>query len=412
MRYRLLIAWRYFFARRHRSVVNIISRVSLGGIIVCAFSLIVVLSVYNGIGQLTQQLFNVFDPELLVESTEGKQFHCSDAVLAQLRAADGVDDVAPIIEEKAWATYRGHQAIVQLRGIDSHYTRQTGLDTLLTDGYWPLGRPSHGEMPYIVLGGELYYHLGISRYSNSAIQLLIPRRSVALGTTLEEAFNSSMAYPTGYFVIQQDIDSRYAVCDIALTRRLLDYADDEYTALSVSLQPKANAKKTREAITDILARAYHDVHFQCRDRMEQQPLYYKVYQSERLAIYLILSLITLVASLTLVASMRLLVLDKRDSSHVLQALGLTERDVRGVYIWQGMMIVATGCVVGLLAGFIVCLLQQHYGIVKMGENFVTEAFPVAMRALDFLYVFLIVMAIGTLAVVTTVRQTPVFRTRP
>lgn len=412
MRYRLLIAWRYFFARRHRSVVNIISRVSLGGIIVCAFSLILVLSVYNGIGKLTQQLFNVFDPELLIEPVEGKQFHCDDAILAQLRATDGVDDVAPIVEEKAWATYREHQAIVQLRGIDSHYTRQTGLDTLLADGVWMLGQADSGGMPYLVLGGELYYHLGISRYSNSPIQLLIPRRGSTIGTTLEDAFNGSLAYPTGYFVIQQDIDSRYAVCDIALTRQLLDYADDEYTALSVSLQPKADAKKVRTALLERLGDACPDVRFQCRDRMEQQPLYYKVFQSERLAIYLILSLITLVASLTLVASMRLLVIDKRDGSNVLQALGLTERDVRKVYTLQGMMIVATGCIVGLLAGFVVCLLQQRLGIVKMGENFVTEAFPVAMRGIDFLYVFLIVMVIGTLAVVTTVRQTPVFRTRP
>lgn len=407
MHYRLLIAWRYFFARRHRSVVNIISRISLGGISVCAFSLIVVLSVYNGIGKLTVQLFNIFDPELLIEATDDKQFCCSDAVLAQLRDIDGIDDIAPIVEEKAWAIYRNHQAIIQLRGIDNHYTHQTGIDTLLADGLWLLGQNNSDNVHHLVLGSELYYRLGISRYSNSTMQLLIPRRSGAIGTSLEDAFNSSLAYPTGYFVVQQDIDNRYAVCDIALVRQLLDYSDDTYTALSVSLLPNANQKNVRLALTDILHQAYPDIQFQCRNRMEQQPLYYKIFQSERLAIYLILSLITLVASLTLVASIRLLIIDKRNSSNVLQAIGLTERDVRNVYTLQGMMIVATGCIVGLIIGIAVCLIQQHYGIVKMGENFVTQSFPVAIRGIDILYVLLIVMVIGILAVVTTVRHTKV-----
>lgn len=411
MRYRLLIAWRYFFARRHRSVVNIISRVSLGGIIVCAFSLIVVLSVYNGIGQLTQQLFSVFDPELLVEPVAGKHFRCDTATLERLRHIDGVAAVAPIVEEKAWATYRGQQAIVQLRGIDNHYVNQTRLDTMLADGVWAVGEDNPDAMPTMVLGGELYYRLGISRYSNAPLQLLIPRRGVALGTTVEDAFNGAEVFPTGYFVIQQDVDNRYAVCDIALVRRLLDYDDNECSALSVSLTPRADLRQVRQQLTALLADACPDAQFQCRDRFEQQPLYFKVFRSERLAIYLILSLITLVASLTLVASMRLLVIDKRTDSTTLRALGLTAGDVRRVYTWQGMMIVATGCVVGLLAGFVVCLLQQRYGLVKMGDNFVTPYFPVAMRGVDFLAVFAIVMAIGTLGVVATVRQTPVFRTR-
>ncbi|KWW30187.1 MAG: lipoprotein-releasing system permease protein [bacterium P3] len=412
MRYRLLIAWRYFFARRHKSVVNIISRISLGGITVCAFSLIVVLSVYNGIGDLTQRLFNVFDPELLIDAAEGKSFRCDKKTLAQLRTTDGVAEVSQLVEEKAWATYRGQQAIVQLRGIDGSYIRQTGLDTLLADGAWMVGQKDSGGIEHIVLGGEIYYRLGISPYSNAPIQLFIPRRGTGIGTTMDEAFNSSAVYPSGYFVIQQDIDSRYAVCDISLIRRLLDYDDDVCTALSVSLTSRASVRQVRQTLLDKLGQAYPDITFRCRDRMEQQPLYYKVFRSERLAIYIILSLITLVASLTLVASMRLLVIDKRDDSATLRALGLTEHAIRQVYVWQGAMITAAGCVTGLLLGFAVCLLQQRFGIVKMGENFVTTSFPVAMRGIDFLSVFLIVMAIGGLAVITTVRRTSVFRTRP
>lgn len=396
------IAWRYFTSQRQKSVINIISRISLGGIIVCAFALVVVLSVYNGIGQLTQSLFNVFDPELIVEPAEGKSFSLQTETYAKLTELDGVESVSELVEEKAWMTQGERQAIVQLRGVDATYARQTGLDTLIQYGGYFTPATTEEKLPEVVLGSGIYYSIGINSYSNTPVALHIPKRNASIGFSMQEAFNTRYAIPSGCFFIQQDIDNRYAVTDIATMRSLLDYGPDECSALSVALKQNANVGKVKESLAFLLNQT--GTAFSIKDRFEQQPLYYKIFRSERLAIYLILALITIISTFTLVASLALLIIDKRHDSNTLLAIGLQQEDVKRIFFLQGLMITLVGCVIGLVLGAIVCFVQQRFGIVSMGDNFVTHAFPVAMRVKDFVLTLLLVTAIGASAVAITVKR--------
>ena len=396
MPYTLFIARRYFFSRKQKTVINIISWISLIGIAVSTTALIVVLSVYNGIGNLTQSLFNSFDPHLLVQPAKGKTCHLSTIDYSALSATEGVAAVSQIVEENAWITYHHNEAIVSLRGVDSSYPRVTGLDTLLYEGTYQLAAPmDDGWQQYFLLfGAEVYYNLGIREASNMPVAVHIPKRGVSLGMTMDEAFNTGYAMPGGNFYIQQDIDTRYVVADIAFVRQLMDYSDDECTSLAIALQPRANADKVKASVRRLLGDE-----FTVKDRFEQQPIYYKVFRSERLGIYLILALIVLISTLNLVASLSLLVLDR--------SLGMPRSNIRRIFRTEGVMISAIGVVAGLLLGFVICFLQQHFGIVKMGNNFVVSAFPVAMRGIDFLITFLLVMSLSSLSVLLAVRKSKI-----
>lgn len=404
MPYTLFIARRYFFSRKQKTVINIISWISLIGIAVSTTALIVVLSVYNGIGNLTQSLFNSFDPHLLVQPAKGKTFHLSTIDYSALSATEGVAAVSQIVEENAWITYHHNEAIVSLRGVDSSYPRVTGLDTLLYEGIYQLAAPmDDGLQQYFLLfGAEVYYNLGIREASNMPVAVHIPKRGVSLGMTMDEAFNTGYAMPGGNFYIQQDIDTRYVVADIAFVRQLMDYSDDECTSLAIALQPRANADKVKASVRRLLGDE-----FTVKDRFEQQPIYYKVFRSERLGIYLILALIVLISTLNLVASLSLLVLDKKRDIATLRSLGMPRSNIRRIFRTEGVMISAIGVVAGLLLGFVICFLQQHFGIVKMGNNFVVSAFPVAMRGIDFLITFLLVMSLSSLSVLLAVRKSKI-----
>lgn len=413
MNLNFLIARRYFFSHKQKTVINIISWISLIGIAVSTTALIVVLSVYNGIGNLTQSLFNSFDPPLLVQPAKGKTFHTEDMVFAQLQQVQGVDQVSCMVEENAWITYRHNQAIVSLRGVDENYAKITGLDTLMYEGVYGMKAtvdPSYAlsgaqeELPeetvyFLLFGAEVYHNLAIREASNVPVAVHIPKRGAEMGMTMEQALNTAYAYPGGNFYIQQDIDNRYVVADIGFVRKLMNYAPDECTALAISFDPKQNANKLKEEIRQLLGDQ-----FTVKDRFEQQPIYYKVFRSERLGIYLILALIVLISTLNLVASLSLLVLDKKRDVATLRSMGMQQTDVRKIFRIEGVMIASVGVLVGLLVGFLICFLQQQFGIVKMGDNFIVSAFPVAMRGIDFLITFLLVMAISTLSVFLAVRK--------
>lgn len=409
MNLHLLIARRYFFSRKQRTVINIISWISLIGIAVSTTALIVVLSVYNGIGQLTQSLFNSFDPPLLVQPAQGKTFHTSDMPLAQLGQIDGVAAVSELVEENAWITYHHNQAIVSLRGVDAAYPQVTGLDTLLYQGAYALrtqySDPNTDEtntVDFLLFGAEVYYNLGIRDASNTPIAVHIPKRGVSMGITMDQALNTGYALPGGNFYIQQDIDNRYVVSHIDFVRQLMDYAPDECTALAIALDPKSRSARVKQQVRQLLGDS-----FTVKDRFEQQPIYYKVYRSERLGIYLILALIVLIATLNLVASLSLLVLDKQHDIATLRSLGMQRHDIRHTFRLEGFMIAAFGILVGLAVGFVICFLQQQFGLVKMGDNFVVSAFPVAMHWIDFVLTFLLVSAISFGAVMLAVRKSKI-----
>ncbi len=432
MKLESFIAVRYLFARQKksaakgRSVVTIISWISLIGLMVSTAALIIVLSVYNGIGNLTKSLFGTFDPELVIEPARGKTFHTSDLQLplSDIASLDAVEAVAQMVNETAWLTYGSNQAIVRLRGVDNNYGRVTGFDTLVVSELGTRNsevaetddisapqpptsdlRPPTSDLHYLYLGGEIYYTLAMRPHSNHPAAVHIPKRgSTSIGFSMEQAFNTGYAYPAGYFFIQQDIDRQYVVTDIDFVRQLMDYTPDEVSALALKLRPGANVKRVKRTLLNSLSPA-SSTPLTVKDRYDQQPLYYKIFRSERLGIYLILSLIVLISTLSLVASLSLLIINKRHDIFILQSMGLTRQRLRRTFRTEGMLICAVAVAAGLAIGFLVCWLQQQFGIIRMGDgNFVVSTFPVAMRPLDFLLTFLLVMAISTASVTLTVHR--------
>ncbi len=409
MKLESLIAVRYLFAGRHKSVVTVISWISLIGLLVSTAALIVVLSVYNGIGELTKSLFGSFDPELIVEPAEGKTFRTSAIDYDALLRTDGVAAVSQVVDEMAWITNGSNQAIVRLRGVDTCYHRITGLDTLLSEGDYPLaeatpvtddGYPLH----YLIAGGEIYYELALRLHASRPVAVHIPRRGTSsMGLTMDQAFNTAYAYPAAYFFIQQDIDRQYVVTDISLVRRLMNYSPDEVSSLALKLTPGSHVDKVKQLVS--LSLCHSTTPLLVKDRYDQQPLYFKIFRTERIGIYLILSLIVLISTLSLVASLSLLIINKQRDVFILRSMGMTRPRLRSAFRSEGILICAVAVVAGLLLGFVVCFLQQHFGIVRMGDgNFVVSTFPVAMRAVDFLLTFLLVMAISTLSVTLTVQR--------
>lgn len=392
------IARRYLFSRKHKSVINIISWISLVGIAVSTMAMVVVLSVYNGIGDLTQGLYNVFDPELKIEPVVGKSISTNDIDCQSLLSIPEVAAVCPVVEENAWITYRNNEAIVTLRGVDTAYQRAIPMEKYIYEGQYILhdtaqfldpesGTPNTISINYLLLGYDIYLSLGASVHSQNALAVRIPKRSKSIGLSVDEAFNTGYALTAGNFGVQHDADNRYVLTNIAFARQLLDYTPDQCTFLSVTAQPGKETIAQKKVAT-LLGKNY-----QVRNRMQQQPLYYKIFRSERLAVYLVLSLIVLICTLNLVAALSLLIIDKRKDTNTLLSLGMTEQDLRRIFFTEGVLISAVGVIVGAVIGLIVCLLQQQFGIVKMGDGYVTPAFPVSIRGIDILLTVLLVMGI-------------------
>ena len=143
--------------------------------------------------------------------------------------------------------------------------------------------------------------------------------------------------------------------------------------------------------------------YQVKNRYEQQENFFKIMKIEKWITYLILCFILLIASFNIIGSLSMLIIDKRADIETLRNLGADNRLIKRVFLFEGWMISAVGALGGIGLGTILCLLQQHFGLLKLGTGYVVNAYPVVTNALDLLLVFATVLAMGFLAAYYPVR---------
>ncbi|MCE2845710.1 MAG: ABC transporter permease [Sphingobacteriales bacterium] len=390
----LLIARRYLFARKSHQLVNLVSWVSVAGVAVGTFGLIVVLSVFNGFGSLVLSLYDTFDPDIRIEAPGGRPFIADSTQRRILLNDPDVASVAPVLDQLALLRYRDQQMVVTLRGVDEKYFNTTGVASAVKYGSAVL---QEGSSNHIIPGSFIAYKLGL-RIDDPfhRVEVIMPKRGADLqASTLDPsaAFSEERLNASGVFEIQQDFDSKYALVPLRFMRQISG-RDREITAYEVKLRTGADSDVVRERLATAMGED-----FSVQDRLMQHAFLYKILKGEKLAVYLILGFILVIAAFNLFGTLSMLILEKKRDIRILQSMGADWNLTRRVFLIEGLLISLAGTLAGLTIGAIVCQLQGTFGFITLGQGqgFVTEAYPVRMMASDFLLVFLIATAIGFIA---------------
>ncbi len=389
MRLPVFIAWRYFKSGKSHHIINLISRISMVAIAVGTAALIVVLSVFNGFEDLVSSLFSTFDPDIKIEIREGKTFDAASLDRHRIENLEGVISYTEVIEENVLLRHEEEQYIATLKGVSPDFINNNPLDSMLISG--SLRFPTQSSA---IAGYGVCYFLNISPADlPTKVSAYVPKRNAGSFNILSNAFNISELNIRGVFSIQQDFDTKYVIVPINLMKEMLEY-DEEITSAEIRLSPDASAEKIQKEIIAIAGDQ-----FTVKNRFEQQESLYKIMRSEKLAIYLILTFILLIAAFNMIGSQTMVMLDKQKNSAILSGLGASKEDIRKIFISQGIIISMMGALSGLVMGALICFLQIRFGIVKFetGTTFVVDAYPVKIQAMDFLYVFLTVFIIGIFA---------------
>jgi len=385
------IAKRYLFAKKSHNIINIISAISVGGITIGTAALIIVLSVFNGFENLVVSMFNSFNPDLKVVAVAGKTFNEDDVSLKNISSINGISKLTKVIEENALVKYLDKQYICTIKAVSNDFKQTSQIDSMMVYGDALLER---GDQNYAVVGQGVSYNLGLSLgdYENP-LTVYVPRRFKGSSINPVEAFNSMLIQPSGIFSVQQEYDQKYMIVPLRFARELLEY-DKQLSALEIKVNKTADPVRVQKQLQALLGDK-----FSVKNRYQQEELLFKIMKSEKLAVFMILSFILLIATFNVIGSLSMLIIDKRKDISVLKSLGASNQTIRNIFFTEGMMITFLGAILGLVIGGIVCWLQQTFGFISInsGETFVMEAYPVKILFLDFVYVLLVVGLIGFFA---------------
>ena len=392
------IAWRYLFAKKQFNAIHIITTISSIAVGVVTAAMICVMSVMNGFGTMVEQMFSQFDPDIRITAQNGKSFHLSPETKDQLLALPEVNLLSESIEETALIYFEDKQTPVQLMGVDSMFDSLTDIDNIITDGHFEV---YDGAFDRAVLGQLLAWKIGIGARFIHGIQVYAPKRNSKVNMLRPDAnFNTETCFIAGIFAVnQQKYDENTMIVDIDFTRRLLEYDSTEMTALMVSTQ--GNIKQAKRAIAQVMGEGYN-IH----DRYEQQKDFFRILRVEKLLTSLLLAFILLIATFNGIGALSMLIIDKKNDIRILSHLGANEQLIKRIFLFEGWLVNAIGAIGGVVVGLTICLLQEHFGLLKLGNGveYVISAYPVAVQGLDILLVIGIVWILSLISVWIPVRR--------
>lgn len=384
------IAKRYILGKKSHNAINIVSYISVAGVIIGTAAFILLLSVFNGFDQLARGMYNSFYPDIKVEPLKGKVFQLTDNTLIHIQNIEGVENIAQIMEDNALIIYKEKQTVCKVKGVSSTYNLVTNIDSLIWQGEYRL---KYLSMPRVVLGRGLYYALGISMIEGieEVLKFYVPKRTVHMSNDPNRSLNRKLAQVSGVFSSQPDIDEKYVLVPLDFAQGLFEYPNS-YSSLEIKINQGANEKQVISALQKILGN-----NVVIKNRYRQNELLYKTMRTEKYAIFMILVLVLIILLFSLVGTISMLIIEKKKDISILNSIGASKRLIRKIFYREGLLITFTGVIIGLLLGSAVALLQEKFGLVKLEGGFIIDAYPVDMQSFDLLLVSTTVLIIGGIA---------------
>ncbi|KRB54766.1 FtsX-like permease family protein [Flavobacterium sp. Root186] len=385
MNFPFYIAKRYLFSLSKNNAINIINLIASMGIIVGTMALFVVLSVFSGLKVFSLSFTNEIDPDLKMTSTYGKSFLISPQQEKQLKEMKDVAYYTKIIEERVLFLFKDKQHVTYLKGVDSIYPVVNDIKVKLFNGQWL--KPDSYQV-VIGYGIAQDFSLGILDFENP-LQIFAPKPGKGAIDNAEEAFNKTDVLPVGIYSISEDLDSKYVFADLGLTQELLMYKPNQISGIEFKLKQNADENVVNAQLKKIFN---NKVTLKNREQLNES--LYKMLNTENIAVYLIFTLVIIVALFNLIGALIMMILDKRANLKTLFNLGTEISSLRKIFILQGTLLSVFGGLIGLYYGTILVTLQQKYGLIMITP---TLAYPVVFTLENVLIVMATIISLGFIA---------------
>lgn len=389
MNFPFYIAKRYLFSKKSHNAINIISWISISGIAFGTMALVIILSAFNGLENLVEDLYATFDPDIKITIKEGKTFKENEFPRQKILLINGIEHYTVALEEVALIKYKDKQTVATIKGVESEFIVMTGLDSMIIRGDANLVNNNKNQA---ILGYGIAdkLALNVSKSMVNHLSIIVPKRGVKKSLLPSSEFNRSFINPTGIFSISPDFDTKYILVPLAFNQKLLNH-NSSISSIEIGVHDKKQTNSIKEQIKTLIGSKY-DV----KTRYELNELIYKTNKTEKWITFLILAFVLVIASFNIIGSLTMLIIDKQKDIWILKTLGASNQDIRKIFFTEGMLINLFGAFIGMLIGAIVCWLQITFGLLKLNGG-VVDFYPVSVEGLDFVYTTIIVIIIGLIA---------------
>lgn len=385
------LASRYLFSKKSHNAINIISAISVGGIALATLAMVCIMSVFNGFYDVVEGMYTTFDPQIKVIPKKGKMVATNDSVLCALRAHPNVLAATDVLQDHALILFSGHPLLVEIKGVDDNFSKTSDIETILKGGESLVLHD--GETEYGVPGIALSYNI-CGSFNYGSLQICAPKKGERINVVNPaESFNTGiLTSPAQVFIVNQPVyDEHYMLTSLRFSQRLFDQPG-MVTSVEIRLKDNASSYLTKQELRKIAGDR-----FDVLDQLEQQTDVYNIMNIEKLVAFGFLAFILFIAMFNIVGSLSMLIIEKREDMLTLYALGASPAMLRKVFFVEARLIAFWGGVIGIVLGVLLCLGQQVFGWITLGNgdgNFLLDTYPVSIEVIDLGFILLTVILIS------------------
>ena len=379
------IAKRYLLTKSSNNAINFISIIAAIGVIIGSASLFIVLSGFAGLKDFSLQFTTMVDPDIKAIPTTGKSFFISDEELIKLNESKLISNFSKVAEERIFLSFDDKKRTATIKGVDENYQKVNAIDSILYQGSWLTKGVNHIVVGWII-SNDLSF--GVLDYAKS-VKIFVPKPGKGQITSIKNAFNSVNVVNVGIFQINEDLDSKYVFANLETAQNLLNYQNNQLSSIEFKLNEGVEIEVARQDIQNILGDK-----IMLKNRAQLNDALYKMLNTENLAVYLIFTLVLIIALFNVIGSIVMMILDKKKSITTLYNLGVPIKNIRKIFFFQGSLMSIVGGILGLALGFIVVLLQRLFSLIMITPSL---PYPVSIKSINFIVVFVTIFVLGIVA---------------
>ena len=372
------------FSKSSNNAINFITIIAAVGVVIGSAALLIVLSGFAGLKDYSLQFSSLVDPDLKLLPLEGKSFNFTQDQISELNQIDGIASYSKIIEERAVIVSDNKRQIITLKGVDENYPKST-IESMISLGSW------FNDNPYqIVSGWGIASNLsfGVMDYGK-VLKIYTPKPGKGQITSEKDAFNVITVTNIGVFEINEQLDHSFVYGHIELVQELLNYDENLISALEIKVSESANIDDVTEQLTATFGNK-----FVIKNKAQLNDALHKMLNTENLAVYLIFTLVLIIALFNVIGSITMMILDKKKDLKTLFNIGITLKEIRKIFFLQGSLMSVLGGFIGVLLAVLLIIIQKAFGFVMITASL---PYPVSLKVTDILLVLLTITILGLMA---------------
>lgn len=381
-------------SKKSNNAINIISWISITAIAITTAALIIILSAMNGLTGTVANLYNVFEPDLKVTVVKGKYFEANDKLVSEIKAIDGVKIISKTLSDKALLKNIDKQTLVTIVGVDGNFNKVAQIESSVEDGVYGLNELNKSN---ILLGRGIANQLQVNiREFVNELSIFSPVKGKSGSLNPDDNFNQIYCTPTGIFSLNDEFDYQFAFVNIETAKKLFD-EPNKVSAIQI-LCEKGKSDDVQMTLQEKLGDK-----FEVKNRYQLNDVLFKTLETEKLATFIILAFILIIATFNIIGALTMLIIEKRRDIKTLYSMGASIQLIRNIFMREGFLITGVGAIIGLIIGLFVCWLQMQFHLVKFGDEFIIPYYPIEIQIKDFVWIFGLIMSIGFFAALYPVR---------